>query len=271
MNLQVADVFDEYPNPVFIIKPIYETEEVKDFTYIYVNKAFCLFLGRNRHELMGHRFCDVFAQNGERVWLDSFKEASRNKRHLYVEDVSTVIGRKLYTEMFHIESDLCGCIIHDFKIVTDEVSNELRDKANRDFLTGFYNRFYLKEVFNDIALKKNLGITFLDINNLKYTNDMLGHAEGDKLIIKVSAMIRDIYGDSVVFRVGGDEFLIITMNISKDEFLMLSEKSRNAFGMNSIAAIGYRYYDNVESLQSCINQCDALMYENKTKMKRNHK
>jgi PAS domain-containing protein len=139
---------------MYIVKPIFVDDVSNDFRYIYVNKAFALFLGRSVEELKDNRFLEVFKEEGERIWLDLFASAANGRKHAYYENVSTVIGKRLYTEVFHLEPDLCGCIIHDFQVITDSIKSdqnkELWHKANYDYLTGFYNRFYLKELYDDI-------------------------------------------------------------------------------------------------------------------------
>jgi diguanylate cyclase (GGDEF)-like protein len=271
MPLNLAEVFDEYPNPVYIIKPIFRNGTSTDFEYVYVNNAFSLLVGRNTGELIDHRFKDVFGSNGERQWLDAFASAAVEGRHFFVNHISEIINKKMYTEIFHIEPDMCCCITHDMQAVSKNIQTNqdelLRLKANSDFLTGFYNRFYLNEIHNLFTNKINVGVTFLDINNLKLTNDTYGHSVGDELIIKVAQMVRQHYKDSIAFRIGGDEFIIVTEGYTRDEFMQISALAKAHFEEENNAAIGYKYYDKIEDLKICIDECDALMYEEKCYMK----
>jgi diguanylate cyclase (GGDEF)-like protein len=271
MALNLADVFDEYPNPVYIIRPLLKDGAYNDFEYAYVNNAFAILVGRDTGELKGHMFSDVFGSNGERQWLDAFVSAAVEGRHFFVNHVSDIINKKMYTEIFHIEPDMCCCITHDMQAVSRNLQTNqdemLRIKANSDFLTGFYNRFYLIEIHHLFANKINIGVTFLDINNLKLTNDTYGHSAGDGRIIKVAQMIRQHYKDSLAFRIGGDEFIIVTEGRSKEEFMQISELAKAHFEEDNNAAIGYKYYDKIEDLKICIDECDALMYEEKCYMK----
>jgi diguanylate cyclase (GGDEF)-like protein len=143
----------------------------------------------------------------------------------------------------------------------------LRLKANSDFLTGFYNRFYLHEIQGIFINKLNVGVTFLDINNLKLTNDTYGHMAGDERIVKVANMIRSHYKDSLYFRIGGDEFLIVTEDCSRDKFMQISALAKAHFEEENVAAIGYKFYDKIDDLKLCMDECDALMYEEKRSMK----
>jgi diguanylate cyclase (GGDEF)-like protein len=273
MKLKLAEVFDEYPNPFYIVKPLGEEEEATDdFEYVYANQAFSRFVGRSQEELMGHRYQECFEQEGEQNWLNLFFDVAKNKKHTYVEDISKVIHKRMYTEAFHIEPNLCACIIHDSRDVeqpvVSQVNAELQYKASRDYLTGFYNRFSLRELYGKIKTEQNIGITYLDINDLKVTNDTFGHEAGDELILLIADMIRSYYEDSMVFRVGGDEFVIITIGQEEQAFLELSVRSREVFEEKDLASIGYQFYPKVDNLKRCIAQCDALMYERKKQLKK---
>jgi diguanylate cyclase (GGDEF)-like protein len=94
----------------------------------------------------------------------------------------------------------------------------------------------------------------------------LGHSAGDELIMRVSAMIRSLYENSLIFRIGGDEFLIITIGQDKDSFISLSEKSKTQFESEGLAALGYCFYERVDNLTQCIKECDSLMYKHKKQM-----
>jgi len=50
---------------------------------------------------------------------------------------------------------------------------------------------------------------FADANNLKYINDIYGHAAGDTLLLKISEVLKKVFGNEV-YRIGGDEFAILT-------------------------------------------------------------
>jgi diguanylate cyclase (GGDEF)-like protein len=92
---------------------------------------------------------------------------------------------------------------------------EIRERNQRlayyDPLTGLPNRFHA-----DMLLKRSfeqnpegLGLLIIDIDNLKITNDALGHAVGDELIRQVACRIRENVGSGTACRIGGDEFIAI--------------------------------------------------------------
>jgi diguanylate cyclase (GGDEF)-like protein len=236
---------------------------------MYANPAFCLFLGRSHDELVGHHFTEIF-DAGERFWLDLFVDSALCRRHAMVENVSTLIERKLSVEAFHIEPDLCGCIIHNFQQVSssENKSGDLSFRANHDFLTGFYNRYYLRELCTELASEEGVGVSFVDINNLKKTNDTFGHAAGDQLILKVARHLRELYPNALLFRVGGDEFVAITAGCTREEYAQTAAQALQLFERSGLAAIGSRYFERVDDLEACVNCCDLLMYQHKKEMRR---
>jgi diguanylate cyclase (GGDEF)-like protein len=115
--------------------------------------------------------------------------------------------------------------------------------------------------------RENVGIVYLDINNLKHVNDSQGHIAGDKLILRSSEAIRFYFEDHWVFRVGGDEFVILTQGLSREEFFDLADRSKRTFERENLASLGYDYYETVDDLQRCVDECDAKMYAHKKQKK----
>lgn len=89
------------------------------------------------------------------------------------------------------------------------------DMANNDPLTGLKNKRYYAQVEmrldNEIESKSghNFAILLCDINGLKEINDTKGHKAGDKYIQEAGKMLKSIFANNIIFRYGGDEFIII--------------------------------------------------------------
>jgi diguanylate cyclase (GGDEF)-like protein len=269
MIFKLKDVFDEYSNPIYIIKPIIIDGAAEDFEYVYVNNAFCLFLGISKSELTGHRFKEHFGV-GEQVWLEAFVKAASGRKHIFVDSVSNIINRKMYMEIFHIEPNMCGCIIHNYETVSGKAGlyneKKIHIENNIDALTGFYNRFYINEYLNELSENENVGITYFKINNLREVNAKQGHKKGDELIIRVSSMMRTHYKNSLIFRLDGDEFVIMTESCTEEGFTEMSEKCKKLFAREKLATVGYKYYDSIDNLNSSIEHCKELMNEQKSKV-----
>ena len=80
-----------------------------------------------------------------------------------------------------------------------------------DHLTGLYNRRYLEEVrYKYSFTNKKLTFIMADIDYFKPYNDNYGHIRGDNALLNVSKVLKSTFKSDLVFRVGGEEFLIIS-------------------------------------------------------------
>ena len=151
----------------------------------------------------------------------------------------------------------------------------VREKAYRDGLTGLENRTAYLEYAGKIddRIKESETIDFtvamFDINGLKDTNDNKGHESGDELIRSAAAVLVKSFEKERVFRIGGDEFVVIIENGGVDEHFAGYESNVSAIkGQDShyrIMSNGYTVFD--PSVDSCFEdtfkRADRLMYENK--------
>ncbi|OUS12693.1 hypothetical protein A9Q89_04625 [Gammaproteobacteria bacterium 53_120_T64] len=107
-----------------------------------------------------------------------------------------------------------------------ERQDELESLANKDPLTGLYNRRrFIEELDNEISRSQRLGKEFallwLDLDQFKEINDAMGHPVGDKLLAELATNLQTLTRDSdVVARMGGDEFAILLSdnNLAESEF-----------------------------------------------------
>lgn len=94
--------------------------------------------------------------------------------------------------------------------------HELRDMANRDYLTRLHNRRYLFEAAQPIyaearADKRDLAVAMIDADHFKKINDEFGHSVGDEALKRMAAVFRrGLVGSGIVSRYGGEEFVCVT-------------------------------------------------------------
>lgn len=116
------------------------------------------------------------------------------------------------------------------KTVELEVANKkLEEMANRDGLTGAFNKAFmhkkLDEVFN--GNRRQNSIAIMDIDYFKNYNDKNGHMEGDNLLKMLSQLITDSLRDcDMLFRFGGEEFVILFSETSKQDAIMVAQRIR---------------------------------------------
>ncbi len=117
-------------------------------------------------------------------------------------------------------------------VVYSYVRNNLEFKASYDSLTGLANRhLYEKTIEAEIErsnrYKTNFSLIIYDIDYFRKINDTYGHEVGDKILIELSNLVKNTLRKSdEVFRVGGEEFAIITPETDATQTLVLAEKIR---------------------------------------------
>ncbi len=128
----------------------------------------------------------------------------------------------------------------------DELRQQLHEQANRDPLTGLYNRRYLDSTLErEIARCKReghpLSLIMIDIDHFKKINDTYGHLAGDEILISLGKILGGMAraGD-VACRYGGEEFLVIMPNMSLDACLERAEELRVTFGHMVVAFGDFR-------------------------------
>lgn len=110
--------------------------------------------------------------------------------------------------------------------------NRWKDKANRDALTGLYNKEHFEISANAILEKPNAAgaIIFVDIDDFKKVNDTLGHSVGDDVIRCVAKRIFGVFRHTdIVARYGGDEFVVFVNGIAKADLVKRLQQLRDGF------------------------------------------
>lgn len=101
---------------------------------------------------------------------------------------------------------------------------ELQYKAERDSLTGIYNKgmtekLIIEHLCNSLPSTKG-ALLIIDIDNFKAINDNFGHIFGDELLCNLSQKLSDLFrNDDIVGRIGGDEFIVFLKNVSTPEII----------------------------------------------------
>ncbi|MBO4337600.1 MAG: diguanylate cyclase [Lachnospiraceae bacterium] len=160
-----------------------------------------------------------------------------------------------------------------------ENSRNFMSMANTDSLTGIRNKHafsaYEESLDESIRNKaiQNVAVAVCDINGLKHVNDTLGHAAGDKLIKDASVMLCEYFKHGAVFRIGGDEFVIILQGKgfdTKDEVIKEFNKKveSNISTGGVVISLGYSTLtEGDEQLKDIFKRADQMMYERKKELK----
>ncbi|MBR6917756.1 MAG: diguanylate cyclase [Clostridia bacterium] len=165
------------------------------------------------------------------------------------------------------------------------IASSMTRLAKKDALTGVRN----KKAYDDEASaldsyidsgSAEFGVVMIDVNNLKSMNDEHGHDKGDKYIITNCEAICEIFDHSPVYRVGGDEFIVIVKKYDYNNIEALAEKFNERVDRDIanesldpwdkvFAALGYALYDKTrdKNVEDVFKRADAAMYERKREMK----
>lgn len=119
-------------------------------------------------------------------------------------------------------------------IEAKRLMNTLKESALKDSLTGLYNRRFLQEYTETLVAGimrrgKNVGLIMCDLDYFKQVNDVYGHNVGDMILKETSAIIKtSIRSADLVIRFGGEEFLVLLLDIKEGESFQVAEKIRNS-------------------------------------------
>ena len=177
-------------------------------------------------------------------------------------------------------------------IVADREVNNLKEKivkmdtlVYQDALTGAGNKAAYENIVSHIdweilTNKAEFAIIMADMNYLKRINDTFGHERGNYYIIKMCAMLKEAFPHSPVFRIGGDEFVVLaqdedyaacaqTIADLKAQLAALREAHDLEPWERVSAAIGVAVYDAKahKSVTDVFNEADEKMYADKKAMK----
>lgn len=190
-----------------------------------------------------------------------------------------------------VSKDEMGHLLTTFFAMSEKVHQRTEDldyKAHHDSLTGLQNRMKVNEAIQEAieGLKKQddkLAVLFLDLNSFKQLNDSLGHEVGDFVLQETARRLNaSTRSSDLVFRIGGDEFLVMLNNVKSASYIqeivvniMKSFDSSANFNSHSITispsiGIAIAPDDSVDS-DEIIRFADVAMYAAKRDKKDRYK
>ena len=156
------------------------------------------------------------------------------------------------------------------EIANYQLLNRLKIMSSIDLLTGIYNRNAMNNRVDRLIsgtdpMPRSYSVIFADLNGLKKLNDTEGHSAGDKLLRDAAEKLRDIFYDSEIYRAGGDEFMIIAVNIPEELIEERMKKLRkDSEDPNNISfAVGGYYEKHGGDIRFAMRTADERMYVDK--------
>jgi diguanylate cyclase (GGDEF)-like protein/PAS domain S-box-containing protein len=180
-----------------------------------------------------------------------------------------------YTDQNRSDLDAIVNIISS-TLQSDASNKRIKHLAERDSLTGLYNRDYLNNYLRDSINNKDnlLALVLVDCDKFKKTNDFYGHDIGDKLLRELARVLNSsVSNNDAVFRVGGDEFVLVLNNLSdKDDACKIVERIYKnlslpillgTVSMKINVSMGVSIRDFNQGIEKIFKQADLAMFESK--------
>jgi len=157
----------------------------------------------------------------------------------------------------------------------------LYEKLKNDELTNLFNMRYLNhaldmEIERSRRYKYNFAVIFMDMDNFKKVNDRFGHLVGSRVLIEIAGILqKNLRRIDIISRYGGDEFVVILPQASRDSGFAVAERlrrsierstfmKREGFNIRLTASLGVASYpENAQSKEDLLKLADKAMYHGK--------
>lgn len=206
--------------------------------------------------------------------FDKVLQGEAIKSVLEIETQKGKYLEEIYTPIKNEKHEVVGLTVFSQDVTQQKTYEEsILFMSLHDPLTGLMNRRYLTNYFREIEFQKEilpLTIVQADINGLKIMNDAFGHEAGDELLVAVATVLKDVFMQKEnIARNGGDEFVIVLENTTKERGLTLIEKaekqleSMKIHGMHVSVSFGIATKYENETLTDVVRIAEEDMYQHK--------
>jgi diguanylate cyclase (GGDEF)-like protein len=203
------------------------------------------------------------------------------------EAAKKIAGGNLDVKIICETKDEIGVLGQSVQVMADTLKEQIesiRQLAYMDIMTDVWN----KTAYRDQVTKldelirggtADFSVVVMDINNLKYVNDNLGHEMGDSMIRDAASIMTRVFGGQEVFRIGGDEFVAILSAVGQQECDKCREKFQTMLAEFNLTERDYEIELHVacggavfdaemdSDYASVFRRADECMYEDKAKQK----
>ena len=194
---------------------------------------------------------------------------------------SRISKGELNVDLHYSSNDEIGQLSNSIKRMSSELQEYLsyiHKQAYTDAMTEVGNKASYMDYIKHLELKIHEGMAdflliIFDVNGLKKINDTMGHESGDILISDAASVLKKAFGEEHIYRIGGDEFIIIRENTEEDEVNSLIANYRKClvdfnshvheYGKELSISFGYAFFKPGNDYKTVFQNADAAMYRNK--------
>lgn len=236
-------------------------------------------------------FLKIISEEDKGKFLHRIRVLKERKLDYIIDEfkgIRKIDGKEVYFELCAVNTLYKGkpAILGTILDITyrKQLEEELKKISNTDSLTGLYNRrgfITLAEHTMSLAkrLRKNLILIFIDLDNMKWINDNLGHNVGDLALKETADILKKTFRENdLIARIGGDEFVVLGVvekEEDKDEVLnrlrakveASNERKDRNFKLSLSIGTVFHTPDSNYSIEELLEIAEKLMYEEKKKKK----
>lgn len=207
INKELGTILDSLPFAILV--------KNEQGLVIDVNEKFMEIFNPGNKSLLGKQYTlSEYLEPGEYCYTKN----TDNKDEIHISRAGREYIFSIQKELLYdfFQNPLGNLYIYEDITLEKTVQQKMHELAYADQLTGLYQRRYLYE-WSESAELRNLSLLYIDLDNFKRINDNYGHIAGDKTLASFAQILRTIFPQNIVARIGGDEFVVIVEECIKDK------------------------------------------------------
>lgn len=255
---------------------------------VLANDSFCSLFGLCREDILGKTLAENVPENEREQFLRIDQQVLTDGIKNVIEETLTTNGMAprtiVTTKTRYTDAEGTNFLIGVISDITERklLEQQLREKANTDFLTNLNTRRYFMDLAKQELIRlarydSPLSFMVLDIDLFKQINDVYGHHSGDIVIMKFAEVCRQTLRNvDIIGRIGGEEFAVMLPETSKDKAIEVAERLRetvenltlvleeNALPIKFTVSIGLvSLASKDKTLESLLQLADQALYQAK--------
>lgn len=191
------------------------------------------------------------------------------------------LGKLQYSTPYPLDKDEINLLHTYHRLFAGPLMNAIeyrrvKNMALRDYLTGLGNRSsFEQDIQQAIAMseRRNVGLVLLmfDLDNFKQVNDRFGHLDGDKVIRRFSAILKQaVRGSDRCYRIGGDEFAALLQPATDESAQHVAKRVRTLMDQDQTlrtlkigSSCGFAMYQKGDTPVAMVDRADRRLYQHK--------